>query len=74
MSIGLVCFYICPLDYIANTKKAKIEIKCTEKMLVDDKLFATMCRCGASNNKPYCDGTHTNVGFKAEAREIKLSE
>ncbi len=22
------------------------------------------CRCGASHNKPYCDGTHVNDGFK----------
>ncbi len=22
------------------------------------------CRCGASNNKPYCDGTHVKEAFK----------
>jgi uncharacterized Fe-S cluster protein YjdI len=22
------------------------------------------CRCGASNNKPYCDGTHVKAAFK----------
>jgi uncharacterized Fe-S cluster protein YjdI len=27
-----------------------------------DKVTA-FCRCGASSNKPYCDGTHVKIGF-----------
>ncbi len=26
---------------------------------------ATLCRCGASNNKPYCDGSHVGLAFAA---------
>jgi CDGSH-type Zn-finger protein len=25
-----------------------------------------LCRCGASKNKPYCDGTHVSIHFRDE--------
>jgi CDGSH-type Zn-finger protein len=38
--------------------------------LTGKPIFA-LCRCGGSVNKPFCDGTHSKIGFQAAEAAVK---
>lgn len=40
-----------------------IKIEMPEGEVVERATRTAFCRCGASKNKPFCDGAHSDIGF-----------
>ena len=42
--------------------------------LPDDGKPIALCRCGGSKTKPFCDKTHSEIGFAAAERAVAESD
>lgn len=69
-------------DEVEVTINSNGSIKITGNFVIKDPTGKTfglagrttigLCRCGQSNNKPFCDGAHARCGFKDDvaARDL----
>ncbi|WP_077622782.1 CDGSH iron-sulfur domain-containing protein [Sediminibacillus massiliensis] len=48
--------------------KGDVELLDAEGNVYETKPAFSLCRCGASSKKPFCDGSHKAIGFESKLR------
>ncbi len=64
------------IDIIKNGPlivKGEVELRDSEGNRYPAQTRMALCRCGASTEKPFCDGTHSNIGFQAAEKAVPES-
>ncbi len=65
------------IDIIKNGPlivKGDVELKDAEGNTYPAEKRMALCRCGASTEKPFCDGTHSKIGFQAAENAVPESK
>lgn len=75
---GALSYYMNGEGKNTEPTEVKIDVKANGPLLITGNIEVTdsksgtvsktkktaFCRCGGSSNKPYCDGTHSKIGFE----------
>jgi CDGSH-type Zn-finger protein len=57
-----------PLKYRRGTGDARALLLDADRQEIACRDTALLCRCGSSGRKPFCDGSHVDVGFTGERK------
>ncbi len=62
--------------YRVEAPEGSVELVDSEgnKFDLTGKPAFSLCRCGGSVNKPFCDGTHSKIGFQGAESAVKKVE
>ena len=66
---------ITPLDNGPYMVEGEIELVSSSGQPIPPRGSKTfLCRCGGSTKKPFCDGTHSRIGFRAAEAAVARQE
>jgi CDGSH-type Zn-finger protein len=62
--------------YLVDTSGESVELVDADGNKYDlaGKPNVALCRCGGSTTKPFCDGTHSKIGFQGAESAVRKAE
>jgi CDGSH-type Zn-finger protein len=74
MAIKVVALKNGPYSVTGNLSELELTDADGNRYDLTGKERVSLCRCGASVKKPFCDGTHSKIGFQAAEAAVKAEQ